>query len=60
MKEILKENYSEDPVRNYLNYWVNFNEKDSNGDEKRRLFEIDVKWLNGDLYADALLSFGGH
>lgn len=64
MKEILKNKYSQNPIENYLNYWINWNEIELTEahDERRRKYEIDVKWLAGevdDLNADTILSFGG-
>lgn len=62
MQNIIGSNYTENPVLNYLNYWIQGDETYPNfidKDEWRKKYEVDVNWLDGDLHADTLLSFGG-
>ncbi|MCR8633210.1 hypothetical protein [Paenibacillus radicis (ex Xue et al. 2023)] len=55
LENIIGVEYTDNPIVNYLKYWINALGKPA-GDEWRKKNDLDVVWLGGDLHADTIFS----
>ncbi|RTR28112.1 hypothetical protein EKG37_17565 [Robertmurraya yapensis] len=58
IKILIGDKYTDNPIINYLNYWIlgKENRQRYNQDKWRKKYDLDVIWLEGDLNADTIFS----